>query len=1106
MSTPLAHYSFLPWLRRGIGNLISENDALGVDPTGTMALERARMTVGITVGSTDITDGSLDNNDIQKTFQLLGPPDILAISTKAIVHVEPKPKVNNYEANGLPYIEFYEEDFLWAYTPAAAADGTNAGKLTPWLALICLKDDEFTLGSTSDGRTFVSIDSDAIAHVFHDETQHWAWGHVHLNTEMTTVALADQIDEVTTELAADADSGLCRLLCPRKLIKETGYTAFLIPAFETGRRAGLAEDYLGVYAQQMSWGLGEDYASKPRGYDYPVYYSWQFRTGLNGDFESLARLLKSMVMDPELGKRDMYIANAGYGLDSTTPESTVLGIEGALKPPSFTSDPWTVGSGDLAYQEHLRKLLNLSVDNETKVTDSPTVIADSLAQNPFFTANLGDDPMVTPEIFGRWHGLVTRLQQTGSANHPWVNQLNLDPRNRATAGLGTSVIKKHQEDYMRRAWQQVKQINEANQKIRKAALAGQINKSIFSKHIKPYESGAKLGSADKMIRMTRGMHGVLSFGTGVPNETITLYQTIAKSKVPNASQSASFAKLTRPGKKFNKLLNKNANAGAQLHEQVTQRFNDGAIETARLKLAPSLTISAATVGTVITTAVSQFLANDEAMASQGFFDAVLQETNFDNLNQAARKATLRDRIDANGQLNANAKALAKALIDSIASSVDGGTTTAHKIRAGQTEFEAVFGTDVQAKSYLNVVVDYDTNGAPGVIGRATSLADITAYQTLFDTFNTYQTTQLVGIPQAPAIAAAVINNLPGTITAALNQKQLMQSRISSSITVKMRDPLTKVITSHTIDKLRPIMAYPIYEDPMFRELKAISQEYILPNLSKVPINSITLLETNQAFIEAYMAGLNHEMSRELLWREFPTDQRGSYFRQFWDVSDDIFQDNPEMKLDIQKMHLWESNLGGHSPRVATNTSGTYLVLLIRGELLKKYPNTQVYAQKAVYVNPAVADTPRALADENDLANIKTPVFMAELDPDIYLFGFDLDKVEAKGDSSDTAKPGWFFVLRERPGQIRFGLDDWTPIPGEPAFPTSDPTDWNDLSWEHLVTTAADLNEYQIDVTHGLSAVPGTPTATWGRNAADMAFILYQNPVMYARHAQEMLPD
>jgi hypothetical protein len=43
------------------------------------------------------------------------------------------------------------------------------------------------------------------------------------------------------------------------------------------------------------------------------------------------------------------------------------------------------------------------------------------------------------------------------------------------------------------------------------------------------------------------------------------------------------------------------------------------------------------------------------------------------------------------------------------------------------------------------------------------------------------------------------------------------------------------------------------------------------------------LARDRPFLEAYMVGLNHELARELLWREFPTDQRGGYFRQFWDV-------------------------------------------------------------------------------------------------------------------------------------------------------------------------------------------------------------------------------
>ena len=70
--------------------------------------------------------------------------------------------------------------------------------------------------------------------------------------------------------------------------------------------------------------------------------------------------------------------------------------------------------------------------------------------------------------------------------------------------------------------------------------------------------------------------------------------------------------------------------------------------------------------------------------------------------------------------------------------------------------------------------------------------------------------------------------------------------------------------------------------PMYKPLSDRSAELFVPNLNLIPPDTITLLETNQRFIEAYMVGLNHEMARELLWREYPTDQQGSYFRQFWD--------------------------------------------------------------------------------------------------------------------------------------------------------------------------------------------------------------------------------
>jgi hypothetical protein len=79
------------------------------------------------------------------------------------------------------------------------------------------------------------------------------------------------------------------------------------------------------------------------------------------------------------------------------------------------------------------------------------------------------------------------------------------------------------------------------------------------------------------------------------------------------------------------------------------------------------------------------------------------------------------------------------------------------------------------------------------------------------------------------------------------------------------------------------MAYPVIDQPMYEPLRDLGADYFLPRADLIPSNTVTLLETNQRFIEAYLAGVNHEFARELLWREYPTDQRGTPFRQFWDA-------------------------------------------------------------------------------------------------------------------------------------------------------------------------------------------------------------------------------
>ena len=136
-------------------------------------------------------------------------------------------------------------------------------------------------------------------------------------------------------------------------------------------------------------------------------------------------------------------------------------------------------------------------------------------------------------------------------------------------------------------------------------------------------------------------------------------------------------------------------------------------------------------------------------------------------------------------------------------------------------------------------------------------------------------------------------------------------------------------------------------------------------------------------------------------------------------------------------------IGTHNHRVASS-AGERIVLTIRGDLLKRYPNTIIYAQAAVWgtggrQNELVLydeDGARAEANLND-PNIKFPMFKAQVSPDLHFIGFalSLDTVRGNKDLEDSAEAratipadqlGWFFVLQEMVGEPRFGLDEERP--------------------------------------------------------------------------------
>ena len=97
-----------------------------------------------------------------------------------------------------------------------------------------------------------------------------------------------------------------------------------------------------------------------------------------------------------------------------------------------------------------------------------------------------------------------------------------------------------------------------------------------------------------------------------------------------------------------------------------------------------------------------------------------------------------------------------------------------------------------------------------------------------------------------------------------------------------------------------------------------------------------------------MVGLNHEMARELLWREYPTDQRGTYFRQFWDLARRVpapaTDAEREALKDIDAIHSWPRGEAARGrPRARQVEARHGSSCSSAGELLKRYPDAVIYA-------------------------------------------------------------------------------------------------------------------------------------------------------------------
>lgn len=261
----------------------------------------------------------------------------------------------------------------------------------------------------------------------------------------------------------------------------------------------------------------------------------------------------------------------------------------------------------------------------------------------------------------------------------------------------------------------------------------------------------------------------------------------------------------------------------------------------------------------------------------------------------------------------------------------------------------------------------------------------------------------------PVMAAAAFDQLARVAVAQLAPAQTVSVRMSGFVRGEATRP----------DGVAPIRVSPVFSRPLSEALNELFPQFLLPGIGRsVEPESITLAVTNTRFVEAFLAGANHELGAELLWRGFPGDRRATPFRHFWNRRGGAAAG----QADIPEMRAWpDGQRLGSIAQGGGQGGGEQIVLVLRGELVRRYPALAVSMVEAKRATPTASPT----LGGAELA----AAFSGLIGTDAMYFGFAMGLNAAIG---TAAHPGWFFVLRQPATDARFG-EEATEGTAPPAF-------------------------------------------------------------------------
>ncbi|MCL2012388.1 MAG: hypothetical protein FWG75_06340 [Cystobacterineae bacterium] len=1167
--TETAYY--FSWARKGLGNLLSEADTLGKAGAISPATQRPLLLVTAECELTPAADGAAYSTLSEtKKIQFVSPGDVASLRAEAILRVAPKEGSAGFPIQFHPYVEFWEADFPWRYTPARP----SGDKLRPWLALLVCPQALCSLKKLQDGQPYVTLLVESNAQyekIFPSPEDSWKSAHAQGVTE-----------------AAPEFSRLFALRTTEALESETDYFAFLVPAFETGRLRGLGYDdeaLSGIAAQKPSWetNLERQKSQHPKqALDFPVYYSWDFKTGTDS-FDKLVEKLN--VTGGHAADIQVDVTRMGEGLDyavlGKVPKRKRIGMSVATQPPGYVQGtPFPSNSANADEAElygRLKSLLSKSpvfLENEDEISTKTSRVPAG-----------EDDPWVVPPIYGGKHLLSTSLDEATNqkSGTPWLSQLNLDIHHRAAAGLGKRTVQTHQEEFVNRAWKQVEAINALNRELHQRLLSVHVNESLKGKTVNTFSQTEKYFIA-RMMQYLGSMKDAETEG-----ET-SLASILKDSHIPQAFASASFQHLTDNVAKLVQNLDTTSVMESIAERQTFKMrehvfYNAPTIEQLReatdriyfmlfeeickslskyFDFAKDNTPGSQTLYALRPKKITDDF--DEYMTSQvqeihnlpplsygpelvskehyklyGFrlgphpqerpvytmlsghakditpletpCVLVIDDLEYQNLfGTSEKKVTQIGTEDGYEQLRCFiAQSQIKALIEleepsSQKRAAYFETTVVYRGRTLQAEGR---GGSIPSGRRVVAEADYDFETdklIPGFRPPASSGAWVLeSSNTLCYMVVDLNIIKKLGLLQEfPSMHSYVefLKKNPGTANKYLNEwlqldacvksieaekvdkkpqqasintedaKELQAGFEDSEAYERMRqvaetyyaeffggDEQGQKLREGYIDELLhskyPILAYPLFPEPVYHYLKMFSDKWIIPCVDALPEDSVALFQSNPSFVEAYLCGMNTEMGRELLWREYPTDQRGSYFRKFWDSETTAADIHSGNFFDIAPLHTWKGGLGDNHPESKTGL----LLFALKGKLMRQYPSTQVFLQKAMAPQGSL-EFDLGATEEN--GGIVLPVIQAFLREDILLVGFKREFGELLGNPR-AGDFGYFLAFQEDIQDLNF------------QFPEKE------ASKEHL--------------------------EKWEKadNAAQVAEALKNQPTLYGKHLSLFLP-